>query len=126
MKKQIFINRRIFCASLLASGAARASNPIIDFTGQSIPLISVEPKQPILTLSKKKFIDIEPEYEGSVDRLFAPVVTKTLYRTRISLALKNVHTGEQLNLSVPKTLKISHADIGKFNQICRDWRRYIP
>ena len=123
MKRQKLINRRIFCASLFASGAARASNPIIDFTGQSIPLISVEPKQSILALSKKKFIDIEPKYEGTVDRLSAPIVTKTLYKSRISLALKNVHTGEQLNLSVPKTLKISHVDIGKFNQICRDWRR---
>ena len=123
MKRQKFINRRIFCASLFASGAARASNPIIDFTGQSIPLISVAPKQPILTLSQKKIIDIEPKFEGTVDRLFAPVVTKALYRTRILLALKNIHTGEQLNLSVPKTLKISPAENEKINQICRDWRR---
>ena len=123
MNKQKLINRRVFCAALFASGAARASNPIIDFTGQSIPLISVDPKQPILRLSKKKFIDIEPKYDGTVDRLFAPVVTKTLLRTRISLALKNVHTGEQMNLSIPKTLKISNLDFGKFNQICRDWRR---
>jgi len=123
MKKQKLINRRIFCASLFASGAARASNPIIDFTGQRIPLISVEQKQSMLALSNKKFIDIEPKYEGTVDRLFAPVVTKALFTSRMSIALKNIHTGEQLNLSVPKTLKISNVDVGKFNQICRDWRR---
>jgi uncharacterized protein YcbK (DUF882 family) len=123
MNKQKVMNRRIFCASLLASGAARAANPIIDLTAQSIPLISVKPKQPVLTLSQNKFFDIEPKHEETVDRLFAPVATKALHRSRISLTLKNIHTGEQLNLSVPKTLKISHVDIEKFNHICRDWRR---
>ena len=117
------MNRRIFCASLLASGAARAANPIIDLTAQSIPLISVKPKQPVLTLSQNKFFDIEPKHEETVDRLFAPVATKALHRSRISLTLKNIHTGEQFNLFVPKTLKIAHDDIEKFNQICRDWRR---
>jgi uncharacterized protein YcbK (DUF882 family) len=116
------INRRAFCAGILAVSAVRASEPIVDLKKKSSPLLLPQKKQIIFQRQEKEFIDLEPEVRGSSEQLFTPKILPNLYDQYLKLALKSVHTGEEMNLVVPKSLNVSNSAIAKFSHICRDWR----
>ena len=118
-----FINRRAFCIGALAASSARASNPIIDLSGNNSPLISLGKKQPIFEFSAHQFIDIEPEMDKRHKQLSAPPVIKNLYTQKLILELKNVNNGEYLQLAVPQSLEIPEKMMNRFSYFCRDWRR---
>lgn len=107
---------------LLAASTVRASDPIIDLQGQSAPLLSLDKKKPIFQSVEKEFIDLEPSVRGSSNQLFTPKILPNLYDQYLKLALRSVHTGEEMNLVVPKSLNVSNSAIAKFSHICRDWR----
>ena len=122
MKSRKIINRRAFCVGFLAASTVRASDPIIDLREKNSPLILLNKKQAIFQPIEKEFIDLEPVVRGSSKQLFTPQIVPRLYGQHLTLALKNVHTGEEMNLVVPKSLEISSSKMAKFNLICRDWR----
>jgi uncharacterized protein YcbK (DUF882 family) len=116
------INRRAFCAGILAASTVRASDPIIDLSKKNSPLMLPQKKQTILPITEKEFIDLEPSVHGSSKQLFTPKIVPSLYGHHLILALRSVHTGEEMNVVVPKSLKISNSTMDKFNHLCRDWR----
>ena len=59
---------------------------------------------------------------GPSKQLFTPKILPNLYDQYLKLALRSVHTGEEMNLVVPKSLNVSNSAIAKFSHICRDWR----
>ena len=122
MQSRNIINRRAFCAGILAASAVRASEPIVDLKKKTSPLILPQKKQAIFQKPEKEFIDLEPAVRGSSNQLFTPEILPNLYDQYLKLALRSVHTGEEMNLVVPKSLNVSNSAIAKFSHICRDWR----
>ena len=122
MQSRNIINRRAFCAGILAASAVRASEPIVDLKKKSSPLMLPQKKQAIFQRPEKEFIDLEPAVRGSSNQLFTPHVMPSLHRRRLTLLLRNVHTKEEINLAIPKSLEASKITIKKFDHICRDWR----
>ena len=122
MQSRKIINRRAFCAGILAASAVRASEPIVDLKKKTSPLILPQKKQAIFQRPDKEFIDLEPAVRGSSNQLFTPEILPNLYGQHLIVALRSVHTGEEMNLVVPKSLNVSNSAIEKFNHICRDWR----
>ena len=122
MQSRKIINRRAFCAGILAASAVRASDPIVDLKKKSSPLLLPQKKQTIFQRPEKEFIDLEPAVRGPSKQLFTPEFLPNLYDQYLKLALRSVHTGEEMNLVVPKSLNVSNSAIAKFNHICRDWR----
>lgn len=122
MQSRKIINRRAFCAGILAASAVRASEPIVDLKKKSSPLMLPQKKQAIFQRPEKEFIDLEPAVRGSSNQLFTPEILPNLYGQHLIVALRSVHTGEETNLVVPKSLNVSNSAIEKFNHICRDWR----
>ena len=122
MQSRKIINRRAFCAGILAASAVRASEPIVDLKKKTSPLILPQKKQAIFQRPDKEFIDLEPAVRGSSNQLFTPEILPNLYGQHLIVALRSVHTGEEMNLVVPKSLNVSNSAIAKFNHICRDWR----
>ena len=122
MKKKNFMSRRIFCVSFLSASAAGAANPLIDFTGDVTPIISGNSKQSIFAPTYGKFVDLEPKIKGSINEVYTPYVVPQLSSRHLTLELKNVHTDEEINFVIPKSLAVSSAAISKFDHICRDWR----
>ena len=116
------INRRAFCVGILAASAVRASDPIVDLKKKSSPLILPQKKQTIFQRSEKEFIDLEPAVRSSSKQLFTPEILPNLYGQHLILVLRSVHTGEEMNLVVPKSLNVSDAVMAKFSHLCRDWR----
>jgi uncharacterized protein YcbK (DUF882 family) len=116
------INRRAFCAGILAASAVQASDPIVDLKKKSSPLLLPQKKQTIFQRPEKEFIDLEPAVRGPSKQLFTPEFLPNLYDQYLKLALRSIHTGEEMNLVVPKSLNVSNSAIAKFNHICRDWR----
>lgn len=123
MKNIKFINRRSFCLGVLAASYVEAANPIIDLNGNNSRLVSLRKRKPVFNFPADRFIDIEPEVHGLNNKLFTPPVIKNLYSPNLVLHLKNVHTGEDMNLTIPQTLQISERMMKRFNYFCRDWRR---
>ena len=72
--------------------------------------------------TRERFIDLEPAALGPSKQLFTPKILPNLYDQYLKLALRSVHTGEEMNLVVPKSLNVSNSAIAKFSHICRDWR----
>ena len=122
MKKIKFINRRAFCVGVVTSSYVRAANPIIDLNGNNSPLVSLEQRKPVFDLPTNQFIDIEPEVNDLDNKLHTPPAIKNLYNPNVILHLRNVHTGEDMNLTIPQTLQISKRMMKRFNYFCRDWR----
>lgn len=122
MQSRKIINRRAFCAGILAASAVRASDPIVDLKKKSSPLLLPQKKQTIFQRPEKEFIDLEPAVRGPSKQLFTPEFLPNLYDQYLKLALRSIHTGEEMNLVVPKSLNVSNSAIAKFNHICRDWR----
>lgn len=122
MQSQKIINRRAFCAGILAASAVQASDPIVDLKKKSSPLLLPQKKQTIFQRPGKEFIDLEPAVLGPSKQLFTPKILPNLYDQYLKLALRSVHTGEEMNLVVPKSLNVSNSAIAKFSHICRDWR----
>ena len=122
MQSRKIINRRAFCAGILAASAVQASDPIVDLKKKSSPLLLPQKKQTMFQRPEKEFIDLEPAVRGPSKQLFTPEFLPNLYDQYLKLALRSVHTGEELNLVVPKSLNVSNSAIAKFNHICRDWR----
>ena len=122
MQSRKIINRRAFCAGILAASAVQASDPIVDLKKKSSPLLLPQKKQTIFQRPGKEFIDLEPAVLGPSKQLFTPKILPNLYDQYLKLALRSVHTGEEMNLVVPKSLNVSNSAIEKFNHICRDWR----
>ena len=122
MQSRNIINRRAFCAGILAGSAVWASEPIVDLKKKTSPLILPQKKQTIFQQPWKEFIDLEPAVLGPSKQLFTPKILPNLYDQYLKLALRSVHTGEEMNLVVPKSLNVSNSAIAKFSHICRDWR----
>ena len=122
MQSRKIINRRAFCAGILAASAVRASDPIVDLTKRSPPLILPQKTQTIFQRAEKEFIDLEPAVRRSSKQLFTPEILPNLYGQYLKLALRSVHTGEEMNLVVPKSLNVSNSAMVKFSHLCRDWR----
>lgn len=118
-----FINRRAFVLGVLAASYVRAANPIVDLNGNNSPLVSLNKRKPVFDFPLDQFIDIEPEVHGFNKKLFTPPVIKDLYSANLVLRLRNVHTGENMDLTIPQTLQISEPMMKRFNYFCRDWRR---
>jgi uncharacterized protein YcbK (DUF882 family) len=116
------INRRAFCAGILAASAVQASDPIVDLKKKSSPLLLPQKKQTIFQRTEKAFIDLEPAVLGPSQQLFTPEIIPNLYDQYLKLALRVAHTGEEMNLVVPKSLNISNSAMAKFSHLCRDWR----
>jgi uncharacterized protein YcbK (DUF882 family) len=116
------INRRAFCAGILAASAVQASDPIVDLKKKSSPLLFPQKKQTIFQRTEKAFIDLEPAVLGPSQQLFTPEIIPNLYDQYLKLALRVAHTGEEMNLVVPKSLNISNSAMAKFSHLCRDWR----
>ena len=122
MQSRKIINRRAFCAGILAASAVQASDPIVDLKKKSSPLLLPQKKQTIFQRPEKEFIDLEPAVRGPSKQLFTPEFLPNLYDQYLKLALRSVHTGEEMNLVVPKSLNISNSAMAKFSHLCRDWR----
>ena len=60
MQSRKIINRRAFCAGILAASAVQASDPIVDLKKKSSPLMLPQTKQAIFQRPEKEFIDLEP------------------------------------------------------------------
>ena len=118
-----FINRRAFCLGIVAASYVRAADPIVNLNGNNSPLISLDKRKPVFDFLVDRFIDIEPEVHGFNNKLFTPPVIKNLYGPNLVLHLRNVHTGEDMDLTIPQTLQISKSMMKRFNYFCRDWRR---
>ena len=116
------MSRRIFCVSFLSASAAGATNPLIDLNGNVTPIISGNSKQSIFAPAYGQFVDLEPKITGSMNELYTPYLVPQLSSRHLTLKLKNVHTDEELNFVIPKSLEVSRAVISKFDHICRDWR----
>ena len=117
------ISRRGFCLGVMAATSVEAANPLIDLSENNFPLISLGKKKPILEFPADQFVDIEPRVDGASQKLFTPPIIKNLYSQNLVLELKNVHTGEDMKLTVPQSLEISANMINRFSYFCRDWRR---
>ncbi len=122
MQSRKIINRRAFCAGILAASAVQASDPIVDLKKKSSPLLLPQKKQTIFQRTEKAFIDLEPAVLGPSQQLFTPEIIPNLYDQYLKLALRVAHTGEEMNLDVPKSLNISNSAMAKFSHLCRDWR----
>lgn len=118
-----FINRRAFCLGIVAASYVRAADPIVNLNGNNSPLVSLDKRKPVFDFPVDRFIDIEPEVHGYNNKLFTPPVIKNLYSPNFVLHLRNVHTGEDMDLTIPQTLQISKSMMKRFNYFCRDWRR---
>ena len=123
MEKIKFINRRAFCLGVVAASYARAANPIVDLNGNNSPLVSLDKRRPVFDFPVDRFIDIEPEVHGFNNKLFTPPVIKNLNSSKLVIHLRNLHTGEDMDLTIPQTLQISEPMMKRFNYLCRDWRR---
>jgi uncharacterized protein YcbK (DUF882 family) len=123
VEKIKLINRRAFCLGVVAASYARAANPIIDLNANNSPLVSLDNRKPVFDLPVDRFIDIEPAVHGFNNKFFTPPVIKNLYSPNLVLRLRNVHTGEDMNLTIPQTLQITEHMMKQFNYFCRDWRR---
>ena len=122
MQSRKIINRRAFCAGILAASAVQASDPIVDLKKKSSPLLLPQKKQTIFQRTEKAFIDLEPAVLGPSQQLFTPKIIPNLHDQYLKLALRVAHTGEEMNLDVPKSLNISNSAMAKFSHLCRDWR----
>ena len=122
MNRRKIINRRAFCVGMLAAGTVRAANPLIDLSEKSTPLIDLGAKQLDIKSTDRPFIDIEPRIPGVLKKRVISNGILKLDHQSISLTLKNIHTDEDMFLSLPKSLKIDDKSMSKFNYLCRDWR----
>lgn len=116
------MSRRMFCVSFLSASAAGAANPLIDLNGNVTALISGNSKQSIFAPAYGQFVDLEPKIKGSMNEVYTPYLVPQLSSRHLTLELKNVHTDEEINFFIPKSLAVSSAAISKFDHICRDWR----